>query len=889
MTNPRKIAIAAAVLLIATAIGLGSHFKALANKHRDQVQLELRHLLGESVGFEDLDVRLLWLPGFVVREFRLADDSRFAATPILKARELILGISLRQLFTGRVVIDSVTFVGPEMQIISDETGVLNVSMLASRRKELGVLPRRRGGAPGERRQSSVRFAVDELRVEDGRIIYLDRTAKDPAELQLRAIELQVRGLDLQEPTRVRLAAALTEGLGQDLHIEGLLHRAKADQSWYQRGMNLQIQFDSLHASTVMRAFDGLRERIPPELEVTGPMALNAQAGGSLLQPRLDNISLKIPLFGSSDYNAVITGKMEFTEQRTWGDAKIDGQLRIAPVALSRVRLLPALRDHLPEALITEGTVGLNSRFEGTWNYLRIGALLRAGNSDIRYGDWFRKPAKSPATIKTRISRRNQRLTIHESELTLGAAKTVFSGVVQDIDAPRLHLKLQAEDAPLARWTPLSNGIVTAQSGRASWHLAIERAPAAAPTRWHIDGQLTIADGEVHGQDNRAKLDQLNTHVTFLGQQARIERADFRLGAAQIAFTGVMPNLAEPKLDYKLTAAEIDLADVPVLAISRPLRLQQLSVKGRAQSQGDALSVNGEAAALQGNFDGLAVSDFRSAFSWSAAGLRFKDLTFNAAQGWFRSDGFQTATAGRNSARLQGALGIKGADLRPLLATFLPLLNDRLDGNISGKTVYDVTLSDGDMMAQSLKATGDSTIERGIIKDFNVLSQLLLRGSGSSVSEATKARLPAALIELAQHNDTRFDTLKSDFTFDNGRISSANLILSTPEYTVTGAGWLDLDRTTRWNGQLVLSPRLTQEIQRDYRWIRHLLDRRGSLAIPFRIDGTIPNVRIRIENRNLSQVLRGSQPRDKDRDGDDDRPPKEEKGWLPNALDRFLNR
>jgi len=235
------------------------------------------------------------------------------------------------------------------------------------------------------------------------------------------------------------------------------------------------------------------------------------------------------------------------------------------------------------------------------------------------------------------------------------------------------------------------------------------------------------------------------------------------------------------------------------------------------------------------------------------------------------------------------LEIKGANLQPLLTSLLPLFKDRLDGNISGHTLYDVTLSDGGMMAQSLKATGATTIERGVIKDFNLLSQLLLRGSGSSVSEATKERLPAALIELAKHNDTRFDALKSDFTVDNGRISSANLSLSTPDYTVTGAGWFGLDLTTRWNGLLVLSPRLTQEIQRDYRWIRHLLDRRGSLAIPFRVDGTIPNVRIRIENRNLSQVLRGSQPRDKDRDGDDDRPPKEEKGWLPDALDRFLNR
>jgi hypothetical protein len=84
-----------------------------------------------------------------------------------------------------------------------------------------------------------------------------------------------------------------------------------------------------------------------------------------------------------------------------------------------------------------------------------------------------------------------------------------------------------------------------------------------------------------------------------------------------------------------------------------------------------------------------------------------------------------------------------------------------------------------------------------------------------------------------------------------------LIVSTPEYTVTGAGWFALDHSTRWNGLLVLSPRLTQEIQRDFRWIRHLLDRRGRLAIPFRIEGTIPDIKIRIENRNLSQAFLGA--------------------------------
>ena len=153
MTRLRKITLAVAIIALVTAAGIGNHFKNLADKERVQVQQELRRLLGDSVRFDGLDARLFWLPGFVVREFRVADDSRFAATPILKARELILGVSLRQLFTGRIVINSLTFVGPEVQIINDETGLLNVSVLASRRQELGIRPRRRSGASSERRQN----------------------------------------------------------------------------------------------------------------------------------------------------------------------------------------------------------------------------------------------------------------------------------------------------------------------------------------------------------------------------------------------------------------------------------------------------------------------------------------------------------------------------------------------------------------------------------------------------------------------------------------------------------------------------------------------------------------------------------------------------------------
>ncbi|HME60072.1 MAG TPA: hypothetical protein VKH62_02360, partial [Candidatus Binatia bacterium] len=123
-----------------------------------------------------------------------------------------------------------------------------------------------------------------------------------------------------------------------------------------------------------------------------------------------------------------------------------------------------------------------------------------------------------------------------------------------------------------------------------------------------------------------------------------------------------------------------------------------------------------------------------------------------------------------------------------------------------------------------------------------------------------------------------------------RVFTDDLVITTPDYTITGTGSIGFDRSTRWNGLIELSPRLTQEVQRDYRIIRYLLDRRGRLAIPFHIEGQVPNVTVRLENRALAQALRtGGGQKGGAADGQGSEGNKEGKNWLPGALERFLNR
>jgi hypothetical protein len=166
----------------------------------------------------------------------------------------------------------------------------------------------------------------------------------------------------------------------------------------------------------------------------------------------------------------------------------------------------------------------------------------------------------------------------------------------------------------------------------------------------------------------------------------------------------------------------------------------------------------------------------------------------------------------------------------------------------------------------------------------------MKGSGSAVSAAALSRVPPGFAALFDRPDTPIESLQGNFTVEENRVFTEDLVITTPDYTITGAGSIGFDRSTRWNGLIMLSPRLTQEVQRDYRIIRYLLDRRGKLAIPFHIEGRIPNVTVRLENRALAQALRtGSGQKGSAAESQGSEGNKEGKNWLPDALERFLKR
>ena len=700
---------------------------------------------------------------------------------------MILGVSLWNLLWGRIIIDTLIFDEPELQIITDEAGLLNLTILAERQKELRAFPPFHTASPA-RKKNPVSFAIAGLRVKKGRVEYLDRSIPVPAELQVRNINMSVQGLDPTESMRIRLVAALTEGLDQDVRIDGEI-APQSDKIWSQRPLDLTIRFDSLHLPVIARAIASLRDRLPRALDVTGPMALQAKASGTFERPRIDDFTLKMPLFGASNYNASATGSIGFSEKRSWATAQLHGRMKITSMDFERVRNLPFMEQLLSPSVVAEGPLDFFGRFEGSWNTLRIGALLVADKGEVRFRDWLRKPANLPTQIRAQISRQKESLRFHPSELTVGASKLMFTGDVELEPAPRLQVELTGARSALTGWNQIfPSAALQATAGTADGRLVLQRELSSRDDDWKVRGQLRLTDGRFKLRAGDRAVDDVNATLVFAGKQLRFDGVNFRVGASKFALSGVAPDLSRPAVDYRVRSDQVNATDLPTPVAGNPLQLSDVNGSGRVQVEDGRAVLSGSFAASNGHFQALSFRDFRTDVVWSAAGVAFSNLSARLFDGTIHSAG-RWAGLDENPRRLHVSWQADEVDVRPLIGQLIPPLKNRVEGRLTGRAQFDTTVEERDKRRNTLSGSGETSINRGVIKDFNLVRQVLLRGSGAGSATEASSRLPPGFVALVNQLDTPFDSIKADFIVEDRKIRTDNLVLTTADYTITGAGWV----------------------------------------------------------------------------------------------------
>jgi len=81
------------------------------------------------------------------------------------------------------------------------------------------------------------------------------------------------------------------------------------------------------------------------------------------------------------------------------------------------------------------------------------------------------------------------------------------------------------------------------------------------------------------------------------------------------------------------------------------------------------------------------------------------------------------------------------------------------------------------------------------------------------------------------------------------------VITAADYTVQGKGRVDFNRHVNFNSMLVFSQRLSNDMARSAKEVRYLFNDRGLFEVPFRLAGTLPNVKPRPDSKYVNQLIK----------------------------------
>lgn len=785
-------------------------------KNRDRIREEVQMALGRSLTFDQLHLTFWGGLGLSAKHLRIAEDPRFAATPFVQTKELKMQVRWLPLFLGDIEIKKFILAEPEIQIIKNEAGNLNISALASPERAA----RETREVKERKRRTSTSLLVPAIHVTNGKIDYIDRSFKEPVEIRIRNVEMDLKGLALTERAKVKLAANLFEGQGQKMSVEGRVGPFQGGRDWTQDPLDLQFQFDSLLVPQLTRAIPFLREKIPPDLGITGPLMLKARLLGTFERPRISNLTLTGALFGATENNATVKGELDFSRGGPWAQGEIKGKIVVDPLSLDHFKRIPFLNQALPTSLNAKGPLSVASELQGSLEDLKVYALIKAGESEIRYGDWLKKAKGIPAEMEVKVGRQKDRLLFGESTLTIHNLKLRFSGSLEESPERRLMLRLRTDGVDLSGWDrlllPLSS---YSTGGNLRWDLSIKKDLGVRERDFDIQGALNLENTQAKDRKSGRGIEKMRLRVSFLGQEARIESGE-------------------------------------------------------------------------GTWEGIPFGSLKGELRWLHGGFGFKDLSLQALGGTFRGSGTWELRA-ENSQRLALNSNIEAMDLKTLLSQKFPKFKDHIEGRLNFKAMMRGESKNGSTLQESLHGEGETQVRGGSLKDFNLVERVLSKVTGlPGISNLISARMPSRYRTLFERRDTPFDTLAATFTVEQERIHTQDLLMATPDYIIRAEGWIGFDKKMKWNATLVMSPQFTQELMQEHKNVRYLMDQQGRLAVPFRLEGTLPHVQPKPDLKGLAELIqRGLLRRGMERalGGEKERKKKDRREWIQKGLEELFGK
>ncbi len=300
-------------------------------------------------------------------------------------------------------------------------------------------------------------------------------------------------------------------------------------------------------------------------------------------------------------------------------------------------------------------------------------------------------------------------------------------------------------------------------------------------------------------------------------------------------------------------------DVPVethLAVHGPLlEVGDLVMTGtvrRDDAGRPVASVRVRAAALEAN--GVALANLELDASEQERVATIDRLAVELFGGRVEGRGRVDYRSGDPTVAFEGTA--KGLAVEHVLAAGGSPAAARVRGRLDANGSVAATAGDAKVVRQTLTANGHAEIRDGTIREVNLANGVLtgVTGLGGLVT-LVPPRIRDRYPDIFATDDTRFTQLSADAQIANTRIHMDPFVVSAEDYTIHGTGVVTFDQHVDVTATLSASERLTRDIVGAFKEASVITDSVGRISIPFRVTGTMPNVRPRPDEEFVSRVVR----------------------------------
>ena len=813
----------AAVLGVAVVVGL----QAFLENRKEAIRREIANAVDRDVAFESVRLRLFRRPGnlgITVTNLRVADDPRFAATPLIRAHELTFSLGWFSLLTGAPTISDVVLDRPEIQIIRNEYGDLNILAPAH--------PLTAGFRSAHANNAAVH-------ARQAKLYLVDRSSEKPEELRLHGVTATLQWSH-ERRVRIEVSGALSEDSSRTFSVTGTVGTAAPLSEWSRNEVDLDVRAESLPQVLVTRTWRFIENQLPAYLRPSGSLNLSARVTGRLDRPRLSGLDVTGTLLGGTVDNARLTGEVDFSKASPWNRASAKGRLDLEPVQLDQLRQVPWVERITPTGLRVHQPFQVSNVFEGPLDDLTVQGTVVADDNTVQYGGWFLKEPGIAARVAVNLRLRPDRIVIDESEVRLHNAKVPFSGVIVHEPEHLVQLRIQADDVALAGWQGLLPKAADYQlDGSVSARLSLRQRSGPRTEPPSLRGTLDLANVHVIGPPgtNRS-VKGLQGELAFRGDDIEVRDLQLRSGLSDLRVRGLLVNLSQPTLHYSLHSDLLNLGDVTGDPAYRAHSFSDVVHEGSAELREGIVSLRGYLSSASGQFGGNAYQNLQSIVQWSRGALTVRRLSVETLGGAIHGHG---AITSRNSQGFEVELHpeAENLDANRLLALFPGYPADSVNGQLSLEGQFRGSGADWPSLVRNLNGRGRMTLNNGVLANFNPVRGVLATLHAVEGIDPIDTAGPAFL-SLVRDDRTSLESVEGRFTIHQGKVRSDDMRLLSDDYSIVGRGSMDPDGKVAMQATLVLSPAFSRDLSGRYRNVRYLFDAEG-ISLPFRLTGQLPDV------------------------------------------------